>query len=227
MNPVLKKMTLLILFILGLCFQGCSGYRVKNSENPLAIYGIRTLAIPVFVNHSTLSKISGPLTTEIKSLMMSYVDLRVQSEYRGSSDAVLLGIIESPKHKNETVKATGSKFTTGDIEATIGTRNEFFIPQQNEIKLVLRLILIKAPSAQELELAKGDLGKFMKSHPRVIFSENMDVTAAFSREIAGNLSPDNAGVVNFSKNKKAQYESLRLAAKSVATNFKEVVLDAF
>ncbi len=227
MNYELKKFTTLLAFTLGLLFQGCSGYRVKNSENPLAIYGIHSLAIPVFVNHSTLSKVSGPLTTEIKALMMSYMDLRVSSEYRSTSDAVLLGIIESPKHRNETVKATGSKFTTGDIEATIGNRSEFFIPSRNEIKLNLKLILIKAPSAQEMELARGKLGKYMENHPRVIFAENLDVTAAFSREIAGNLSPDNAGVVNFTKNKKAQSESLRAAAKSVAINFKEVVLDAF
>ena len=205
----------------------CSGYRVKNNENPLAIYGIKTLAIPVFVNHSSLSKVSVPLTSEIKALMMSYMDLKVQSEYRNSTDAILLGIVESPKKKSDTVKATGSKFTTGDIEATIGERSEFFIPQRNEVKLNLRLILIKSPSAQDLELAQGKLGKYMDNHPRVIFSENLDVTAAFSREIAGNLSPDNGGVVNFSKNKKAMNVAIRSAAKAVALNFKEVVLDAF
>ena len=205
----------------------CSGYRVKNNENPLAIYGIKTLAIPVFVNHSSLSKVSGPLTSEIKALMMSYMDLKVQSEYRNSTDAILLGIVESPKKKADTVKAIGSKFTTGDIEATIGERSEFFIPQRNEVKLNLRLILIKSPSAQDLELAQGKLGKYMDNHPRVIFSENLDVTAAFSREIAGNLSPDNGGVVNFSKNKKAMNVAIRSAAKAVALNFKEVVLDAF
>lgn len=205
----------------------CSGYRVKNSENPLAIYGINTLAIPVFVNHSSISKVAGPLTSEIKALMMGYMDLRVQSEYRASSDAILLGIVESSKYKTDTVKATGSKFTTGDIEATIGDRSEFFIPQTNEVQLRLRLILIKAPTAQDLELAQGKLGKYMDHHPRVIFSEYLDVSAAFSREIAGNLSPDNGGVVNFSKNKKAQAVAIQAAAKSVATNFKEVVLDAF
>jgi hypothetical protein len=216
-----------IYFLFLTLLLSCSGYRVKNNENPLAIYGIKILAIPVFVNHSSLSKVSGPLTSEIKALMMSYMDLKVQSEYRNSTDAILLGIVESPQKKADTVKATGSKFTTGDIDATIGERSEFFIPQRNEVKLNLRLILIKSPSVQDLELAQGKFGKYMNNHPRVIFSENLDVTAAFSREIAGNLSPDNGGVVNFSKNKKALNVAIRSAAKAVALNFKEVVLDAF
>ncbi|MCO4792126.1 MAG: hypothetical protein KC493_00325 [Bacteriovoracaceae bacterium] len=215
------------IFVLCLFLSSCSGYQVKNSENPLSIYGINSLAIPVFINHTPISKVSGPLTDEIKSLMMSYMDLGVQSEYTHKSDAVLLGIIESPRHLKDTSKVTATKFTTGDIANSIGTRNEFFIPSRNQIDLRLRLILIKSPNKLDLEVAKGKFGKYLHGHPRVIFQESLDVSAAFTREISGNLGPDSGGVVNFTKNKRSQQEAIKAASKTVATTFKQEVLDAF
>lgn len=205
----------------------CSGYRVTNNENPLLIYGIRRLAIPVFINQSAISKVSGPITTEIKSLMMSYSGLQIDSEYTSASDAVLLGIIESPQHKSDTVRVTATKFTTGELAKSIGPRNEFYIPSRSQIDLRLRLVLIKKPSVFDMSLAQGEMGNLLGKHPRVVFQETLDLSTGFSREISDNLSPDSGGVVNFTKNKKAQEDSIKTTAKSVANTFKEVVLDAF
>jgi hypothetical protein len=193
------------------------------------MYGIKTLAIPMFVNHTSLPNVSGPMTAEIKTLMMDFVDLKIRSSFDNKSDAVLIGILSSPINRKETIQTTATQFTTGDLKTSIGSRNEFYIPSQSQIQLSLRLILIKKPNKLELKLMKSSLNKFIKSRPKnkIIFNEPMSLSGAYSRVIDDTLSADKGGVVNFTKNKQAEENTIRTMSQSAALNFKDVILNAF
>ena len=183
----------------------------------------------MFVNHTSLPNVSGPMTTEIKTLMMDFVDLKVRSSFDNKSDAVLIGILTSASNRKETIKNTATQFTTGDLESSIGSRNEFYIPSQSQINLSLRLILIKKPNRLELKLMKSSLNKFMKSRPKnkIVFNEVLSLSGSYSRVIDDTLSVDKGGVVNFTKNKQAEENTIRTMSQSAALNFKDVILNAF
>ena len=169
----LYALNMLLALIITISLTSCSGYRIPNRTNPLEIYGIRSLAIPMFVNRSTLPNVAGPMTKEIKNLMMDFVDLKVRSSFDSHSDAVLVGIVSSPTHRKNTVKNANTQFTTGDLKTAIGSRNDFYIPSQSIVSLSLRLILIKRPSLREIKLMKSSLNKYLKAHPKnkIIFKK--------------------------------------------------------
>lgn len=222
---MIKWMTFIILGTL----LSCSGYRIPNRTNPLDVYGITTIAVPMFVNQSSLPNVAGPMTKEVKSLLMGFVDLKVRSQFYSVADAVLVGIVSTPKHHRDASKTTNTKFTSGTLKQSIGSRNEFFIPSQTQLDLKLRLILIRRPSHAELELLKQPIGRHLKPNlgNKIIFNEELNLTGTYSRIIDDNLSVDKGGVVNFTKNKKAEENTIKEMASNAARDFKEVILNAF
>ncbi len=224
---ILKKLTV-SFFILFVCM-ACSGYRVKNRENPLSLYGIKTIAVPMFINQTSLSNISGPMTKEIKSLLMDFTELKVKSSFEPHFEAVLVGIITSEPHRKNVVKAISTKYTSGSLETSIGSRNKFFIPNQAQIEVQLRLILVKRPSSSEYELMRTSLGQYLKAQPQnnIIFNELLSLSGRYTRIIDDTLSVDHGGIVNFTKNKKAEEVTIRQLSLRAAKDFKEVILNAF
>ena len=228
-----KKMRFkeLLPFLFLLVLPACSGYRLKRNENPLTIYGINRVYVPMFVNHSIIPNISGPMTREITCMLSEYSELHVSSlSGKGKDDAVLLGIISSGQFKNEVFNVTGKMFTS---ESTVGDRKQFYVPTKNSYSVSLRLVLIKNPSNADLKLMeKFELVKYMNAHPKVVFNEVLNLNSSFSRTVVeGNDVPkidvDGGEILNFTKTKAIFEDSVRALAKRAAKDFQEVVLDAF
>lgn len=183
----------------------------------------------MFVNHSNLAKVSVPLTREIVSVLSSYPELRVyQGEDTKRRDAILLGIVETPKYRRETFETRNEKFTNDKLKESIGNRREFFVPTATAYNFKMRLILIKNPKPLEIELAKSELAKYLQENPsKIIFNHYQEVSGSFTRDSADTINSDSAGIVNFSKNKGNFESSLDAAARSAAIQFRDTVLDVF
>jgi hypothetical protein len=209
----------------------CSGYRVRNAANPFDSYNIRKLTIPMFVNHSNIAKASVAFTREISNVLSSYPSLRVyQGEDTSGVDAILIGIVTTPKYREETfsTKTETTSQASNKLISSTGGRARFFIPTSTSYKTSLRLILIKNPTPQELEMARSELVKYLQTNPmKIVFNHVMELENTFGREAGDTVSPDSPGTVNFTKNKGNFEKSLSDTAKAAAIEFKETVLDVF
>ncbi|MFN8369170.1 MAG: hypothetical protein U0T83_00940 [Bacteriovoracaceae bacterium] len=83
------KYTLLILTLtLTYILNSCSGYKFINRSNPLAQYGIHSIAIPMFQNTSNVPNVSGVVTKEIVTLLSQFSELRVYPGEWTDADAI-------------------------------------------------------------------------------------------------------------------------------------------
>ena len=205
----------------------CAGYHFNNNSNPLIGYDIRTIAVPMFVNRSVLPQLAGPLTKEITLALNEYSGLKVIGGDNENADAVLIGIIESPDHYNDTVKNTQNLFTEGDIQASIGNRTPFYYPVQSSYSFNFRFVLIRRPTKSELELLTSDLGQSVKVHPKIVLADSIPLTGTFSRVVGATSTTGSPGEVNFVKNKGIFEKSLKDTCYQAAQSFKQVVLNAF
>lgn len=183
----------------------------------------------MFVNHSNMAKASVPFTKEFVKLLSSYPGLKVHSgEDVENMDAILVGIVMTPKYRHQTMTTKNEKFTSDKLKTSIGSRREFFVPTATGYKVQLRLVLIKNPKAKEVELAKSEIAGYLQSNPtKIVFNHFMELEGSFTREAGDTISTDSPGTVNFSKNKGNFENSLNSTAKSAATEFRETVLDVF
>ena len=222
------KLDLPIIFCLFLLsLTGCSGYHFVRKSNPFRVYDIESIAVPYFLNKSSLSGISGPMTREITSLLESYPDLRVYSGERRKVDGVLVGIIESRKRRREVTPNSSHQFTSGELKDSIGERRGFYITQRVQVNARLRLVLIRNPTPEDIEIITSDAGRFIKGHPKVIFDETISVQTDINHVISENLSLDSGGVVNFTKNRKSMEVGMQQLAIQARNNLKQEILDAF
>lgn len=212
-----------IILILSLFISSCSGYRFQKKTNPFSQYGIRSISVPMFYNHSSFNNVSGMFTKEIFSTLTEFKDLRITSG-RSASDAVLIGIVESDlKHKESTrTKASKSVKNTYGNEVIGEKREDFFIASVNEIRVSLRIIVIKHPTREEIEFLQTEMGQ-NALNSRIIFNERISIAESYNlKELQGEatkvLGAQNRGL------KKATLDNL---AKSAAGNFKDMILYAF
>jgi hypothetical protein len=218
----------LYLFILALIsLTSCSGYHFSTNNNPLLGYDIKTIAVPMFINRSVLPQLVAPMTKEIIMALNEYTGLKILSGDNENADAVLIGIIESKDHYNEVVKTAQSAFTADEISKSIGQRSPFYYPTITTYNLSLRIILIKRPSALELNLITSDIGQMLKIHPKIVLEDRIDLSGTFSRVVAPTNSASAPGEVNFVKNKGIFDKSLQDTCYQAAQTFKQVVLNAF
>lgn len=221
------KTLLPVIFMMSIA--SCAGYRPVTRDNPLAAYGIQTLSIPMFYNHSTLPNVSHAFTSEIYYLMSSFPGLRVVNDGDGSrSDAVLIGIVESSDYYAKTVKTSAKRFTSGTLDSSIGERQGFYIPSRTEVALSLRLVLIQNPTEVDMDMISSRYFQpFLGHHPRVIFNQRMTLNSSFSRTIDPTTSPDDGGAVNFAKNQRLVSRSVEEMASSASHQFRDLVLNVF
>ncbi|MFZ4712432.1 MAG: hypothetical protein ACOYL6_01855 [Bacteriovoracaceae bacterium] len=216
----MKKLVTLLAILL---VTACSGYRFKNQSNPFDNYGIRTVAVPLFLNQSPIPNAAAPFTKEITLLLSQYPGLEIVGADTGHADAVLVGIVNSKDKTSETIRTTGYKITNSVAPKALAGRSDFFVPFATEIKLEVNLILIKDPSTKELELLSSELGASIRGNPKILFNETIQIVGNFNREIH-----DSAGTqVNFTQNKGAQERTVKSMATSLSQSFKEMVLYAF
>lgn len=201
---------------------------MRKEENPFKIYGVKRLAVPMFINRSSFPLIAGQMTQEMRLMLNQFPDLKLFSgEGEGRTDAVLVGIINSPKNLRDAVKTTGSTFVSGDLKESIGERPAFYLPTQARMRVDVTFVLIKKPDAEDLELIESEMAPYLVNHPKVLFKEEMSLNQSFSRTVESNLGPDDGGVVNATRNKKLVELEMKKMAKSAAHKFKRVVLNAF
>lgn len=210
-----------ILFII-LFLSSCAGYRYQESKNPFAQYGIKSISIPMFYNHSNLTNVSSPMTNEIYVMLTKFKELKVKSGFE-KADAVLIGIVSSARALSRS--RTGSnlrsvKNATGEL---IGeNRGDFYIPSNTTVGAQLNLILIKNPSPNEIKLMKSSFGKFVVSS-KIIFNETIPLSQTFTREL---YTDESVAVVN-TQNRSSVKKSVNDMAKSAAQNFKDMIIYAF
>lgn len=215
----------ILLFTLTLA--SCAGYHFNTTNNPLIGYDIRSVAVPMFVNRSVIPELAAPLTREITYALNDYSGIRVYSGDSDKADAVLIGVIESRDHYNDVLKTTQTLFTDNTVKSSIGDRSPFYYPVQSSYEFSLRLILIKRPSKEELELLTTDIGQYMKVNPKVVLMDTINVTGTFSRVVGETTTPNAVGSTNFVKNRGIFEKSIQETAMNAAKTFKQVVLNAF
>lgn len=218
--------TSLLLFFT-LILSSCSGYQFVENDNPLAIHGIRSISVPMFVNKTPVPNVAAMVTKEINFLLSSYPGLKVTSGEDLTSDAILVGILESTQQLSDLVETTERQFTTSELKNSLGTRKEFYVPTGSTLNLNVRFILIKNPKRQDIELAKSELGPLMMNHPKMLMNQSLTFQASFTRVVAGTETIDSPGLVNMTKNKAILERALQDGSKSLAQQFKDVVLNAF
>jgi hypothetical protein len=222
----IKYFLLLIAALLAMGLTGCAGYHFNTSNNPLIGYDIKTISVPMFINRSVLPQLAAPLTREITLALNDYSGLKVISDGE-EADAVLIGIIESSDHFNDVVRTSQTLFTDKDVAKSIGKRTSFYYPIQSAYNFKLRLIMIKRPSKEEIEMMTSELGPYVLAHPKVVLQDNIELNGSFDRVASPTLSPNDAGAVNFVKNKGIFEKSLQDTCYQAAQTFKQVVLNAF
>ena len=210
-----------------LTLSSCAGYHFNTNNNPLIGYDIRSVAVPMFVNRSVINELAAPMTKEIIFVLNSYSGLKVLSGDNDKADAVLIGIIESKDHYSDVVKTTQTLFSDNTIKSSVGDRSPFYYPVQSSYEFSLRIVLIKRPSKEELDLLTTDLGQFMKGNPKVVLMDTLNISGSFSRVVGETTTPNAAGKTNFVKNKGIFEKSLQEATMNAAKTFKQVVLNAF
>lgn len=210
-----------------LTLASCAGYHFNTNNNPLIGYDIRSVAVPMFVNRSVIPELAAPMTKEIVFALNDYSGIRVFSGDNASADAVLIGIIESRDHYNDVVKTTQTLFTDDTVKESIGSRAPFYYPVQTSYEFSLKIILIKRPSKEELELLTTDLGQFMKVNPKVVLMDTINISGNFSRVVGETTTSNAIGKTNFTKNKGIFEKSLQETSMNAAKTFKQVVLNAF
>lgn len=207
---------------------GCSGYHFNTNNNPLIGYDIKTISVPMFINRSVLPDIAAPMTKEIILALNDYSGIKILSGDNENADAVLIGVIDSADHYSEVVKTGQQTLTTGDIETSIGKRSKFYYPLQTIYSFNLRLILIKRPTKEEIDLFSGDMGRLIKVHPKVVLQDSIALAGSFSRVANATILNTTApGEVNFVKNKGIFEKSLQDLCYQAGQTFKQVVLNAF
>lgn len=213
----------IFLFIFFILFQSCAGYRFQNRANPFKQYGIKTLAIPMFYNQSTISNIAPAFTKEIYNMLSGFNDLRLVNSHT-QSDAVLIGIIDSNDRIMKTI-APGAPRSVENIggEDAANKRGDFYVPSSNRLNIVLKLIVIKNPTKEEIEFLKSNLSSQSLFSSKIIFRESIPLSQSFTREIFGG----EAISVNHTQNRGALRKSIISLSKNATEVFKEMILYAF
>ncbi|MDA8791907.1 hypothetical protein N9N67_01605 [Bacteriovoracaceae bacterium] len=211
-----------ILFILLL--MSCSGYRFKNRNNPLAQYGIRSVSIPTFYNHSSLPSVSTEFTKEFYKVLGEFKKLRVYTGHNEKTDAVLVGVIRSRDSLLETKRVSQYRIAKGVADDDIGDdRPNFKIPAATSLNLQVRVYLIRNPSEEELALLNTEIADSLQLSSKLIFKENISVGAGYTREIFGGESKS----INFTQNWGQNRRTVSRLAERAASSFREIILYAF
>jgi hypothetical protein len=212
------------MFLLFLLLFSCSGYRFSQLENPLSQYGIRSLSVPMFYNYSNLSEIHSDFTRETYRLLTEFSGLVLNSGYKTSSDAVLIGIIRSPEKIADTIKPMNIRLAQGRASQAIGSqRQNFNIPGSSDVSLYLQVIVIKKPTPEELVLLKSEMSDKIVPNSRIIFNELLPLRISYTREVL-----DQEGVqVVATQNQGIQRKTFKNLSEKAAISIRDMILYAF
>lgn len=205
----------------------CSGYQVVKNQNPFEDQGIYSITVPMFINKSSVSHVSGPFTQETVRMLNSINGLKTYTGEVKNADAILIGVINSKAKRRDVFQRESEIFTEGELEESIGGRTQFYVPSSTKVTLNVQFYLIKDPTYFEKKLVKSELGKYLTQHPKILFNSNIGVSGTFTREIESTSDIDGAGITNFSRTKHAFEEAIESMAKSAAQSLKQTVIYVF
>lgn len=210
---------ILILVIL----LGCTGYKLRSKKNPFNQFGINSLSIPMFYNFSNLPNLSPVFTKKIFNKMLSYKELQIHSGHV-PADAVLVGIIDSSDKRENTVTPLNQKsvFNTYGEDTFEGKRPEFILPTTNQIRLKLRILIIKHPTNEELEFLKKSVASEAMSS-KIIFNETITLVDMYNIK----ENTDEGIQVLGTQNRGVQQYSIDTIASKAAASFEDMILYAF
>ena len=177
----------------------------------------------MFYNKSNLGSYSGLFTKEIFYTLTEFNDLNLVSD-QGMSDAVLIGVLESSEMRKDSIRTHGSQSVEEHFGADVigENRNQFTVPRANEIKMSLRIIVIKHPTKSEIEFLQTGLGASAISS-KVIFNEKIPLSTVYNLK---KYQGENISVLG-TQNRGVYRESMKLLAKQAADNFRNMILYAF
>lgn len=213
-------MRFLILFSLLL---SCAGYKFRDKENPFMQFGIRSISVPMFYNHSSFANVEGVFTKEIFNTMLDYKGLTIKSGQK-NTDAVLIGIVESATRRKDSVTpniySSVKNVYGGDVFK--GKRDDLYISSQNQINLRLRIIVIKQPTKEEIIFLSTKIGEKALGS-KIIFNETIALTTTQSLK---QLTGESIKVIG-TQNRGIERKSINTLAENAASSFKDMILYAF
>lgn len=214
----------LALIISTLLACSCTGYRFQQNNNPLAQYGVSTLAMPMFFNYSTLPEVSSSFTRETYRLLSGLSGLKLKSGWSSSTDAVLIGIVRSPETVGLTLNSSNARAASAVAGNHVGTnRPAFNVPGTTVVHLMLQVVVIKRPSPEELQLLRSELGPKIPAGSKVIFNETFTLNGTFNREVFD----DSANNVIATQNAGALRRTQDNMALEAAEQIRDMILYAF
>lgn len=222
---MIKKNIILLVFSSTLL--GCAGYQVKKNHNPLALYQINSVSVPLFINKSVFANVSESYTRKIINLLDSYKGLRVYIGEYAKADAILIGTIKSNNKKSHAITTTLKKLTEGELQESIGKRLKFYVPSTGTFKLRVNLILIKNPKDSDIKLAKSSLSSLTKNSPKVIFNKDIDISGDFNYIVNETKNINSEGFYNFTRSNYALNKAIKNSAQKLSEIFKGALLDVF
>lgn len=211
-------------FFIFLFFISCSSYRFGDSKNPLSHYEIKSLSIPMFYNFSNFPDLSGDFTRETYRLMSRFNGLKIISGYDPASDAVLLGVLRTQERTWDSNNPKNLRVAQAKARESIGnSRQSFYVPGSSEIDLVLQVLIIKKPTAEDFELLKTGLGDSNLSSSRIVLNQKISLKGLFNREL---LDAEGTQVVG-TQNSGVQRRTLETLAVNAALSIRDIILYAY
>lgn len=224
---VAMSMKLSTLILLLITLTSCAGYRIRKKGNPFEDMGVRSVAVPMFINKSVYPGAHTAFTKEVKTMLSTYPELSISTELDRDVDALLIGIVESPTRYSGAYKRTAEKFLSGGEGSSIGDRAGLYVPTASSFKINVTVILIKDPSLEERKMMSSDLGKLMERHPKVVFSRTFSYEGSFNREAKDTVTSDSGGVVNYTNTKRYLEQNIETIAEQSASDIEELVINVF
>ena len=164
----------------------------------------------MFYNKTPFPSVAGPFTKNIITLLGQFPGLKVTSGLSKDTDAVLIGIVNSPSteqlvpdRKRDSLSLNGKRYTDDsvDLKNSLQNRNAFYLPSAMTLNFQVRLILLRRPTELELELARSELASHLVPHStlannskikedwkknKIIFNVNYSVGAGVAIETGAN-----------------------------------------
>lgn len=218
-----KSFSLSLFALLGL-LASCSGYRYTQTANPFQQYGVDSLAVPMFYNYSSVPEVASSFTRETYKLLTGFSGLRLRSGWVTSTDAVLIGIIRSQEKLNDVLQPKNLRVAQGVAEENIGDqRPDFYVPGSTQVNLMIQVVVVKRPSAEELALLRSELGPKLPPQGKILFNETFSLNETFNREFFDReggsvVATQNAGALRRTK------DTMALRA---AEQIRDMILYAF
>ena len=204
----------------------CAGYKVRHRNNPFLEQGITSIAIPVFVNRTSLNKLTSVATKEAIRTFSSFYGLKVNAGDLTNEDAVVIGVIKPSSTANNEIKYTNSVLMNADQQKAIGNRNAFYVPSTAAFSTTVQLVILKRPTREEIKFFTTYFKLSKEAFPRTVFHKEFKLSATYSIENeVGDV--DSAAPVRGMKNLGNLRKAIETAALSFGQELREVMANAF